>query len=466
LANILSTIASWFRTQRTSQVHVWTTGTTEVYPTIDSTTAIEKGFNGNAAVYSIVKKDAKKFGSVPRYVERTDDSEEEIEGPLADLLNNPNEYQGQDAFLSLARAFYKICGETFIWLNRGDTAEMMGTEFVEISDEAQMKKPVLEMYVLPANKVIIVPDPGNIFGVYGYILESNVRVPIRKVDMIHWKDLNLSFDVLSRTHLRGMSPLVPGNKILEQNNSATDAAVRMNQNGGAKGALVNKSMAQMNPIQETQLRNVIDNKINSNDVKNAVSAFQGDWSYLNFGLTSVDMELLKGKDYTMKELCFLFGLPFELFDSETTYANKEMAQKGWVINEIMPDCKQFDNELNRVLIPAFGLEGTGEICSDFDELAELQEDKGKQVEWLMKAPVTMNEVRDALGYEETTEPEADEILIPSGLVKLSDMQGDGGQTILEDLYNANGTTNRSNGNGEVPKNGQGKKRMPAGKGKA
>ena len=81
MANILSTIASWFSKQQTSQVRVWTTGTTEVYPTIDSTTAIEKGFNGNAAVYSIVKKDAKKFGSIPRYVERADESEEELEGP-------------------------------------------------------------------------------------------------------------------------------------------------------------------------------------------------------------------------------------------------------------------------------------------------------------------------------------------------------------------------------------------------
>lgn len=465
-SQIGSAVASWFSRQRTSLLRVFTTGTHEVYPDINATTAISRGFNANTAVYSIVKKDAKKFGSIPRYVEseaQEGKAEEGLPGALTDLLNRPNPYQGQDAFLTLVRAFYKICGESFIWLNRGDTDTLVDDEFVKIDDLAQGKKPVLEMYVLPPNQVIVVPDPENIFGVYGYILESNVRIPIRAVDMIHWKDINLEFDLVSKPHLRGMSPLTPGNRTLEQNNSATNAAVRMYQNGGAKGALVNETMARMSPRQETQLREVIDGKVNSNDVKNAIAAFEGKWSYLNFGLTSVDMELLKGKDYSMKELCFLFGLPFELFDSETTYQNKEMAQKGWVINEIMPDCKQLDGEMNRVLPKSFGLEGKVSICSDFDSLAELQEDKKTQIEWLMKGPFTVNEVREATGYEESTEEGADEILLPSGLTKLSDLAGDGGEDILTQLYNANGATNTGNGKGQISKNGQGKG-VQAGKG--
>ena len=90
-------------------------------------------------------------------------------------------------------------------------------------------------------------------------------------------------------------------------------------------------------------------------------------------------------------------------------------------------------------------------------MAELQQDKAKQAEWLMKAPITSNEFREAIGYEESTEPEADEILIPSGLVKLSDMQGDGGEELMQSLYNANGSTNRSNGVPKVPKGKKGAK---------
>ena len=187
LQQVGSVVQSFFQRQRTSLVKIFTAGTTEVYPDLNATNAINRGFNYNTAVYSIIKKDAKKFGSLERYVEaksNEDKSEsEELPGALTNLLNRPNNYQGQDAFLTLVRAFYKTCGEAFIWLNRGDTDMVVDDEFIQLDDEAHSKKPVLEMFVLPSNQMIIVPDPDNIYGVLGYILESNVRVPIRKVSV-------------------------------------------------------------------------------------------------------------------------------------------------------------------------------------------------------------------------------------------------------------------------------------------
>lgn len=449
--SIASTVQSWFSRQQTSQVRIFTSSVTEVYPDINQTTAITKGFNSNTAVYSIVRKAAKKFGAVPRYVEPKGQEGKEVdvlEGDLMDLLNRPNEYQGQDAFFSLLYAFYKVCGESFIWLNRGDTS-VLGDDnetLVEVSDEIQMTKPVLEMFIVPANRMIVVPDPENIYGVFGYILESSVRIPIRKTDIIHWKDINLNFDVVTKSHLRGWSGLASGYKSLEANNSATDATVRMNQNGGAKKVLANKTLAQQSPTQQSQLEKIMETKINNNDVKGAVSALQGDWSGIDLGMTSVDMDLLKGKMLSMQELCFLMGMPYEFFDSQVTYANKAEAQKGWIINEIMPDCKQLDGEMSRVLLKAFRLEKTATICSDFDDLPELQEDKAKQAEWLMKAPVSSNEFREAIGYDPSDEEGTDDILIPSNMVKLADLGNDGGDQLMQSLYNGNsGITKPTNG---------------------
>lgn len=453
LQRIGSQIATWFARQRTTYFGTALPfGTTEVYPTINTTTAITQGFNNNTAVYSIVKKDAKKFGSIARYVEAKGNEQKQsgtdkpLQGPLTDLLNRPNPNQGQDAFLAMVRAFYKVCGEAFIWLNRGDTGRVLENgEVVDLDDEAHARKPVIEMYVLPSNQMIVVPDPDDIYGVYGYILESGIRLPIRKVDVIHWKDINLDFDVVSKSHLRGRSALAAGYKTLEQNNSATNAAVRMYQNSGAKGVLSNELGGQ-NATQEAQVRKVLDTKINNNDVHGAVSALQGKWTYHNLGLTSVDMELLKGKDYSMKELCFLFGLPFELFDSETTYQNKEMAQKGWVINEIIPDCRQLDGEMNRVLLKAFNLENTAAICSDFDDMAELQEDKGKQVEWLVKSPITVDEFREAIGYDTIGGEEGETIILPTGQQTLDDViSGDGGEEVMTQLYNGKMPMKPTNG---------------------
>src|SRR5437868_2963662 len=106
-------------------------GTIESFPTIDGKNAVDKGFNANTAVYSIVMRDAEKFGTIPRYVYNKAKMQEKgvrrkietkaaadniLENPLSVLLNRPNDYEGQDIFLTKLRAFYKVAGEAFIWL--------------------------------------------------------------------------------------------------------------------------------------------------------------------------------------------------------------------------------------------------------------------------------------------------------------------------------------------------------------
>lgn len=438
-AGLRQQIASWFSRQTNSITKVQGFGNTEVYPTIDSTTAITKGFNHNAAVYAIITRDAKKFGSIPRFVYKTSKAEEKaddrLEGPLTELINRPNEYESQDAFFAKLRAYYKVCGESFIWLNRGVSAD--GVE----DYQERLKMPVLEMFVLPANKIIVVPDE-TLFGVYGYILETNSRFAIHKADVIHWKALNLNFDAASKDQLRGMSPLKAGFKTLEQNNSATDAAVRMYQNDGAKGVLAEKSLVKLTPTQESQIRDVIDRKINNVDMKGAVAGLQGDWTYLNLGGTSVDLELLEGKEMSMRELCFLFGMPYEFFDSKTPYADKTESQKKWLTNEIIPDCKQLDGEMNRNLLPGFKLVGVAFIATDYSDLPELQVDMAALSTALSTAWwITPNEKRLMMSQEEIKDPELDEIWPPPGMMPMS-KQDDGSDDILNEMENGRGS--RSN----------------------
>lgn len=398
-------------------------GNREVYQPIDGEKALTEGYLKNTAVYSIVMKDASKFASIPRYlVKENGDQEEDIQNALTYLLRNPNPNEAEDVFLTKVRAYYKVTGEAFIWLNRGDTAQVNEYgQVIEVDDKTHAKRPVLEMYVLPSNHVTVYPDD-TIFGVSGYGLNwtgNNKSVPLRKVDVIHWKSANLNFDPYAKEHLRGFSPLSSGYKTLQQNNDATDATVRMHQNDGAKGVLFNETMDNMTPAQSDQVKAVVNRKINNNDIKGAVATLQGKWGYLDI-MSSIDPKLLESKQLTWQELCFLLGVPYEFFDAKTTYANKEMAQRGWITNDIFPACKQLDGEFERALFPAFGITGM-KIESDYTELPEMQQDMGKLAETLMKAwPITPDEVREALGYDpiggEFAEP-----WVPSGVTPMSQM---------------------------------------------
>lgn len=402
-------------------------GNPEVYVHIDTERAIEEGYNGNTAVYSIVQKDAQKFAFIPTYVCKVgDENEEKLENDLSKLLNKPNEYQGQDAFRETVRIYRKLTGEAFIWLNRGMLSD-------GVDGEARQKMRVLEMYVLPSDHVLIIPDPNNLYGLLGYRLEAGgKKIDIPKEDVIHWKGSSLKFDAATRDHLRGQSPLSAGYKTLQQNNDATSAAVRMYQNDGAKGLLFNETLDKLTPTQKQTVEGVIGKKINNNDVKGAVATLQGKWGYIDLGKGSTDLQLLEGKNLSMKELCFLFDVPYELFDSETTFANKEQAQKSWLYNSIIPACKQYDDELNRVLPLAFGLNGIAVIMSDFDDLPEMREDVSKLVTALQAAWwVTPNEKREWMGFEPYG-TEFDEPFIPGGTQPLS-MAGDSMDNIQRQL---------------------------------
>lgn len=439
---------------------------------MDAAKSITEGFEKNTAVYSIVMKFASKFGSIPRYVYDAKKTEQKSinknetlddKNPLVKLINRPNPYESQDAFFTKLCAYWKTTGEAMIFLNRGDISQYLNSNNVydSAADKVIDTMPVLEMYVLPSDKVNPVPDPDDIFGCLGWVLDYGAgKMPIRKNDLIHWKMPNLKFDTLS-SQLRGFSPLEAGARTLTQNNTMTDAAVRMAQNDGARGVMINKTLgASQNPIQQAQVKKTFDEKINSPEVKGQVAALQGDWVYENFGQTAVDMQLLEAKNMSWQELCFLLSVPYELFDSKTTYANKEQAQKGWVSNDIIPACKQLDGELNRSLLKAFKMEGTAFIASDTSDLPEMQKDMAQLATALNQAWwLTPNEKREIMSEESMPDATLDEIWPPSTVSPLSesgmDAQLQQTQMQIDAFRNGNAQSSangqvRAGNNGKVP----------------
>lgn len=407
-----------------TRTNVWGVGSQEVYAPVEQEQAISKGFNANTAVYSIVKKYAKKSASIPIYLEDVQAGAPMDGHPLQTLLNRPNKRQAQSVFFKLVFGSYKLFGEAFIWFNRGDAIMQVDSngDLVERDSASYSKMPILEMFCIPANHIVIIPDPEDPFNIIGYQLHNRPNIKFRPEDMMQWMDINLDWDEFSRPQLRGMSPLKPGYKTLTADNSAVDSMVRMFQNDGAKGAIYNKTLgAKMGPVQQAQLQTVIDNKVNNKDIKNAIAALEGDWGWLDFGLTAVDMETIKGREFIYKEFCFLFGVPYALFDTEITYANQTEAKKGWISDEIRPDCNELNGELQRGLFAAFGLiDQTSAIKSNFDVLPELQEDKAKLIEWMNKAPLTGNQRLEALDYETSTDPAMDEITTDTPMTPIAE----------------------------------------------
>ncbi len=335
----------------------------------------QNAYSNNDTVYTVVKKVAKKASNVPIYsylpksnttlkrykhspvnnvqryqLDRIKALDEIVSNSaLSKLINNPNPSQGSDAFFEGLFSFYVLNGESFIWLNRG------GIENGE----------VLEMYLIPPNKVEIVPDPQDLYGVLGYVLDIGGKmVSVDKTDIIHWKTFNPNFDPVDRTHLRGFNPLQPLKRRLQQDNDAMEAAVAMFQNGGAKGVMFNETLDNLTPEQSSQLKSVIDNKINNTAMKAAVATLQGKWGYLDIGKDSVDMQLLDSQDKTGKQVGFEKFIAGDV--SATELEDRISTAQKRVINanpEVSSALKAFYPDINNgdilayALDPSQGLEG-------------------------------------------------------------------------------------------------------------
>lgn len=456
LKRINQGIQNVFNRGKTSMGIAWNMFIREVWPDLDKRSAIEEGYADNTALFSIVNVDAEKFASIPRYIYDAKSKNAQghynkkmIDGAnvkaLSKLLEQPNPYFSQSEFDELLRIFYDCTGDGIIWLNRGDAQKeyvppvtmadgSMLTDgyFRDRTDEEIDALPVIEMYVLPSGWVGVVPDPNNVFGIKAYWMEINgKKVILRRGDVIHWKKTNPVFDPATGTHLRGINPFQVGRHTIQQNKDAVAAMDRMFKNDGAKGVLVNENLQwdKLDEKYKQDVKDMIDKRINnSEEIKGAVATLGGKWNYLNIAKDSVDIKLIDGEKFTMQKLCFLIGVPFELFSTETTFANKELAQKGWVSNKIIPARINVDSKFTERLAPAFGLvdgEGTPTIViwSDCSGLPELKRDTAALITAFQSAwYISPNQKLIELGYDPSPDPLMDEPWIPAGTMPLSDVK--------------------------------------------
>jgi HK97 family phage portal protein len=389
----------------------------------DNRAYVDDGYLGNSDVYAIVTFLARKAGSIPWYVYKMNNTakartslerykqlskgihnkgayerammerksaydENMVMGsPLAKLLEKPNPQQAQDQFFQNLFGYRILSGEGNIYGNDGT---VKGGKFVELN-------------VLPTQYLDIYPDPNDLYGLLGYKLMVSGGINLPKDQVCHWKSWNPDFNDVTRSHLRGVSPLRSAWKLLRMSNNAADASAKMTYNGGAKGALVpevvNNNVPQMTPEQASMIQRAINERLNGTDNKGAVGILQYPYNYLNFGLSSVDMELVKTMQLSLHQWCRVFGLPIVLFDTESSsYNNYANAMRDLITNTIVPLCCELRDELNSWLVPRFG----ENVYIDFDisALPELQSDMEKLVQQLKVADwLTFDEKRTAMGYD-------------------------------------------------------------------
>jgi HK97 family phage portal protein len=372
-------------------------------------------FTSNADVFSVISKITGPACRVP-VTQVNKKSLEEQPGYAIELLNNPNPFQSQQELINQSLTIYEIYGECFLAGEKPEFGLRAG-------------KPI-RLDNLPPQWIEL--KIGNFFEpILGYTLllgQQEVRYDLS--DVMHYKMLNPDFQ-LDGKHLRGMSPLRPLLRAVAASSSGYDSMVRSFQNQGAYGILTILGVKEddgkfsnqpKTKEQLTDLENTFRRKITGTSNAGKIFATNKSVEWTNFGLNAREMEILKLIVFAGGALYDAYGVPdiLKSGSESKTYLNYQEAQKALWNNAIVPTVDGFYQKLSNWLMPLVGEEDTF-FQPDYDGIPALQEDKAVLVNWMVKAGLTINEMRIALGYDKSNLSNTDIPLVSAGMTRIDEI---------------------------------------------
>lgn len=228
-------------------------------------------------------------------------------------------------------------------------------------------------------------------------------------DMMHWGLFNPSPD----DAFIGLSPLSAAASAGDQLNASNKWRYDTFKNDCRPSGILSTEQA-ITPADHKTLTQTIKEKANSKFL-----LLGGGLKWQQLGLSAKDADYLAGSKFNKQEICEVFGVPPQLIGIEgsQTFANFEEARYGFWLTTVIPLMDLWYSEMNRWLAPLYG--DNVEIYYDESEITALDYVRNKKVQMCLDSKVlSMNEKRELLGYEPSTEPDADALFVDPNLLPM------------------------------------------------
>jgi HK97 family phage portal protein len=411
-------------------------------------TYLEKGYNINPIVYSIVNQQAVKTASIPFYIKTVKDKVAkakidaiykatgnnpsvqqqvkiavlsakafEDKGDLPFPMEAPNATQSWSEFMALYKTFLKLTGNAYIYM---------------LSPEDGMNAGMpLQVYLLPSHMVqITVKDKASMLGsespVSGYILtEGRSFIQFEEKDVIHIKYSNPNYSQAGE-HLYGQSPLRAALKNLQSSNTSLDLNIKTLKSGGAFGFFFAKNNVALTKDQATAFKESLMEMDASPDNLSKIAGSSVELGFQRMSLTSDELKPFDYLKFDQKQIANVLNWSDLLLNNDdgAKYDNLTVIERRVVTSDIVPDLKLFTEAINKKFLPRF--KGYDNTCIFFDvmELPEMQTDIKELSEWLNNAldrgVLSRNEYRIAIRYSVSEDSNMDIMTVQNDIMSLEE----------------------------------------------
>ena len=362
---------------------------------------------GKTVAYRCISVVSQAAATVPVMLFSGD--EEADDHPLLDLIKRTNPMQGKVEFFEALYGFFLIAGNSYV------EAAM-----------PQDKMPT-ELWTLRPDRMKVVPGKKGVPAAYEYA--AGAGTPVKwEVDALSGRSPIMHMRGFHPTDdWYGFSPIEAAGYSIDQHNAASAWQKALLDNScRPSGALVyapKEGDLTLGDEQYARLKAQMEDQYSSKANAGLPMILDGGLDWKEMSISPKDMDWIKGKDVSAREIALAFGVPGQLVGvpDQATYSNNREARLALYEDTVLPLVWRALSHLNNWLVPMFG--ESLELRADIDEIAALVLHRERVWDRVQTSDfLTLNEKRAAVGYEEIEG--GDVLLVPASLLPL-------GQAIAE-----------------------------------
>lgn len=343
-------------------------------------------YEHSAPVMGVVNYIAENVGEVAKYLELTKNEEEVENHPLLETLLRPNDRFNLRKFVTAWAVNRLLFGDAWTYVTR------------KVGKEGGWN-----MYIIPSQRVAIKNGHPVIEGIQLLGVPSPKTIPMSEVFE--------SFDYnLDDTSYFGTSKVVAAAaylSVMEKGMKRQDTTL---ETGGATHLITPKpdETGTVLPQHAAEAEKLMNGKASAGKKR----FFQFPIEVHQLGNTPVDLSILDSHKEAVTALCFVFRVPVDLYYGQAKYENAKEAKKTIYEQNAIPMANEFGEDLLHFL----GLDREGyRLTVNTDKIEVLQEKRSDVLDNLAKMHASLNEMREAYGYEPIEEDWADKPLLPLGI---------------------------------------------------
>jgi hypothetical protein len=394
---------------------------------------------------AVIDKGSEMFSAVSFKVVRTDTKEEEVDYKhrLNVVLKSPNKMQTWKQLLYMSYTYKILSGAAFLFPGFGISKTPSNLAYLSAID--------FDSYTKRTNynvRSIENPDPDELIDAIDFYFKYSPSVSLKPSELMWIKDRFSNY-------VDDYSRITSLEKNLENIYKVLVArGILIDKKGGIGMIAGNQKDSGMSvplrPREKKKLENAV-NDHNLGAMGKSIMVTDVPLRYTPFVFPTRELMLFEEIEDDFNTICDRCGIARELFDAQTTFANKKMAETSTYINTIAPAWKDFFEVLNKTLNTSAEKIRIDPVFTHVEALQrnEYEKNQAEQLkstvllQELDRNIIDINEYRQQMGY--AAKPEAEEVDAPASTKEQAALRGSVGgvQGILAVQASvSNGTTSR------------------------